>query len=144
MDHRSRLPAKGLRMTLMAALCAAAPTAVPGAAAAQKVDKVTFAWPGSGSSSLAPFAFAKELGYYKDENLELDIVYLKGAAIVLPQLMQGIDFLIAVIGLFGIGEILMTMEEGLDFKGKAAKISPKVVFQNWARLKSYWMTLIRS
>ena len=32
-------------------------------------------------------------------------------------LLTGFDFLIAVIGLFGIGEILLTMEEGLSFKG---------------------------
>ena len=37
------------------------------------------------------------------------------------ELMRGFDFLIAVIGLFGIGEILLSMEEGLAFKGKAAK-----------------------
>ena len=36
------------------------------------------------------------------------------------ELLNGFDFLIAVIGLFGIGEILLTMEEGLAFKGKAA------------------------
>ena len=35
------------------------------------------------------------------------------------ELLQGFDFLIAVIGLFGIGEILLTMEEGLAFKGRA-------------------------
>ena len=29
------------------------------------------------------------------------------------ELLTGFDFLIAVIGLFGIGEILLTMEEGL-------------------------------
>src|SRR5262245_53430013 len=40
-----------------------------------------------------------------------------------PDLMQGVDFLIAVIGLFGVGEILLTMEEGLAFKGKAADLS---------------------
>lgn len=62
----------------------------------------------------------------------------------LPELMQGIDFLIAVIGLFGIGEILLTMEEGLAFKGKTAKLSPKIVFETWARLPRYWLTLIRS
>src|SRR5713101_3233088 len=33
------------------------------------------------------------------------------------ELLTGFDFLIAVIGLFGIGEILLTMEEGLTFKG---------------------------
>ena len=33
------------------------------------------------------------------------------------ELLTGFDFLIAVIGLFGIGEILLTMEEGLSFQG---------------------------
>ena len=37
------------------------------------------------------------------------------------ELLTGFDFLIAVIGLFGIGEILLTMEEGLAFKGGAAE-----------------------
>src|SRR3954466_5578422 len=43
------------------------------------------------------------------------------------ELLSGFDFLIAVIGLFGIGEILLTMEEGLNFRGKAVAINPKVV-----------------
>ena len=51
-----------------------------------------------------------------------------------PDLLKGFDFLIAVIGLFGIGEILLTMEEGLAFKGKSAKINPKVVFADLARV----------
>src|ERR1700740_2060672 len=42
-------------------------------------------------------------------------------------LLAGFDFLVAVIGLFGIGEILLTLEEGLAFKGTAAKINVKVV-----------------
>ena len=33
----------------------------------------------------------------------------------LTELLKGFDFLIAVIGLFGIGEILLTIEEGLEF-----------------------------
>ncbi|MEY4143878.1 MAG: hypothetical protein RLZZ173_1332, partial [Pseudomonadota bacterium] len=45
------------------------------------------------------------------------------------ELMRGFDFLIAVIGLFGIGEILQSMEEGLSFSGKSAKIRAKVVFE---------------
>ena len=40
-------------------------------------------------------------------------------------LLNGFDFLIAVIGLFGIGEILLTMEEGLSFRGKAARDQPE-------------------
>jgi len=60
------------------------------------------------------------------------------------ELMRGFDFLIAVIGLFGIGEILISMEEGLEFNGKSAKIDPKVVLQTWKRLPKYWVTSIRS
>jgi putative tricarboxylic transport membrane protein len=62
----------------------------------------------------------------------------------LTELMRGFDFLIAVIGLFGIGEILLSMEEGLSFTGKTAKINPKVVFETWAKLPKYWLTLLRS
>ena len=60
------------------------------------------------------------------------------------ELMRGFDFLIAVIGLFGIGEILLSMEEGLAFQGKHAKINAKVVFQTWKKLPTYWATSIRS
>jgi putative tricarboxylic transport membrane protein len=62
----------------------------------------------------------------------------------IPDLMRGFDFLIAVIGLFGIGEILLSMEEGLAFSGKSARISPKVVFETWKQLPRYWMTSLRS
>jgi putative tricarboxylic transport membrane protein len=60
------------------------------------------------------------------------------------ELMRGFDFLIAVIGLFGIGEILLSMEEGLSFSGRAAKINPKVVLETWAKLPQYWATSLRS
>ncbi|MFD1473122.1 tripartite tricarboxylate transporter permease [Ancylobacter polymorphus] len=62
----------------------------------------------------------------------------------ITELLNGFDFLIAVIGLFGIGEILLTMEEGLEFRGKAAKIDPKVVWKTWKTLPRYWMTSLRS
>jgi putative tricarboxylic transport membrane protein len=60
------------------------------------------------------------------------------------ELLKGFDFLIAVIGLFGIGEILLTMEEGLAFKGKTAKISPKVVLETWKEIFRYWRTFLRA
>src|SRR6186713_3289787 len=60
------------------------------------------------------------------------------------ELLSGFDFLIAVIGLFGIGEILLTMEEGLSFKGKATGINPAIVWQTWKTLPRYWMTSLRS
>ncbi|MBX3643037.1 MAG: tripartite tricarboxylate transporter permease [Rubrivivax sp.] len=62
----------------------------------------------------------------------------------LTELMRGFDFLIAVIGLFGIGEILLSMEEGLEFSGKTAKINPKVVWETWKELPRYWVTSLRS
>ena len=61
-----------------------------------------------------------------------------------PQMLNGFDFLIAVIGLFGIGEILLTMEEGLSFRGNAAKLNMKVVLHTWAKLPRYWMLSLRS
>jgi len=60
------------------------------------------------------------------------------------ELMRGVDFLIAVIGLFGIGEILLSMEEGLSFTGKSAKINPKVVLETWRKLPAFWITSLRS
>jgi len=62
----------------------------------------------------------------------------------IPELLTGFDFLIAVIGLFGIGEILLTMEEGLSFRGGSAKINPRVVLQTWLELPKYWATSLRS
>jgi len=60
------------------------------------------------------------------------------------QVLNGFDFLIAVIGLFGIGEILLTLEEGLAFEGVSAKINFKVVMETWRELPKYWLTSIRS
>src|SRR3989449_5231250 len=60
------------------------------------------------------------------------------------EMLQGFDFLIAVIGLFGIGEILITMEEGLAFKEAKGKINPKIVLETWAKLPQYWVTSLRS
>jgi putative tricarboxylic transport membrane protein len=60
------------------------------------------------------------------------------------ELLRGVDFLIVVIGLFGIGEILITMEEGLAFRGKRAGISLKVVLKTWAQLPKYWASMVRS
>jgi putative tricarboxylic transport membrane protein len=60
------------------------------------------------------------------------------------KLLNGFDFLVAVIGLFGIGEILLTLEEGLAFKGASAKINVGVVLETWKELPRYWMTSLRA
>jgi len=59
-------------------------------------------------------------------------------------LLKGFDFLIAVIGLFGIGEILLTIEEGLEFRGTKARLNMKVVLETWRELPRYWKTSIRA
>src|SRR5438132_3804894 len=59
-------------------------------------------------------------------------------------LLSGFDFLVAVIGLFGIGEILLTLEEGLAFKGAKARINLRVVLDTWKELPRYWLTSLRS
>ncbi len=60
------------------------------------------------------------------------------------ELLNGFDFLVAVIGLFGIGEILLTLEEGLEFRGTKAKLNMRVVLDTWRELPKYWLTSIRS
>ena len=59
-------------------------------------------------------------------------------------LLRGVNFLVAVIGLFGISEILLTMEERLALRGHAARISLRTVWNVWKDLPKYWATLIRS
>ena len=60
------------------------------------------------------------------------------------ELLNGFDFLVAVIGLFGIGEILLTLEEGLEFRGTKAKMNMRVVLDTWKVLPRYWLTSLRS
>ena len=61
----------------------------------------------------------------------------------ITELMKGFDFIVAVIGLFGIGEILLSVEEGLSFRGVSARINPRVVWQTWKTLPRYYRTFVR-
>jgi putative tricarboxylic transport membrane protein len=59
------------------------------------------------------------------------------------ELLRGFAFLIAVIGLFGIAEILVSMERGLAFRGAKAELNLWIVLQTWAKLGRYWATALR-
>ena len=59
-------------------------------------------------------------------------------------LMKGFDFIIAVIGLFGIGEILLSVEEGLRFQGAKTVMNLRVVLDTWKVLPRYYRTFVRS
>jgi len=60
------------------------------------------------------------------------------------ELMRGIDFLVVVIGLFGLSEILVSIEEGLSFKGAKAKIDLRTVIDTWKKLPRHWALALRS
>jgi putative tricarboxylic transport membrane protein len=60
-----------------------------------------------------------------------------------PQLLTGFKFLVAVIGLFGIGEILASMESGLAFNGTQAKLRLNAVIETWKKLPTYMATFVR-
>ncbi len=60
------------------------------------------------------------------------------------ELLTGFKFLVAVIGLFGIGEILASMESGLAFTGTHARLRLNAVLETWKKLPTYWATSIRS
>lgn len=60
------------------------------------------------------------------------------------EMIRGFDFLVAVIGLFGISEILSSIEDGLRFKGHKARIDLKVVLRTWRELPRHWVIAARS
>ncbi|GBD50862.1 tripartite tricarboxylate transporter permease [Methylopila sp. Yamaguchi] len=60
------------------------------------------------------------------------------------ELLNGFKFLVAVIGLFGIGEILTSMEDGLKFSGADAKLRMDAVIRTWRQLPKMTGTFIRS
>ncbi len=59
-------------------------------------------------------------------------------------LVSGVSFLAAVVGLFGIGELLVTVEEGLRFEGLHARVTWRTVWESAKKLPSHGVTLIRS
>ena len=60
------------------------------------------------------------------------------------ELVRGIPFLVAVIGLFGIGEILVTVEQGLRFEGVHARVGLGDVWLSIRQMPRYWWALVRS
>jgi putative tricarboxylic transport membrane protein len=58
-------------------------------------------------------------------------------------LMKGFNFIVAVIGLFGIGEILLSVEEGLRFRSERTGMNLRVVLETWRVLPRYARTFVR-
>ena len=56
---------------------------------AQTRDKFVYGVPSTISSAVANFVFAKELGYFDQENLDVELVPLSGSGVIIPQLLGG-------------------------------------------------------
>ncbi len=59
------------------------------------------------------------------------------------ELMRGFSFIVAVIGLFGLGEIFLTVEEGLEFRGLTPRVRFREMLATWRELAGYWKTFLR-
>ena len=57
-------------------------------------------------------------------------------------LMGGFNFIVAVIGLFGLGEIFLTVEEGLKMEGIKARVRIRDITEGFKELGRYYKTLI--
>lgn len=62
----------------------------------------------------------------------------------LVSLQSGINFIIIAIGLFGLGEIFLTVEEGLRLEGIRGRISFRDLLETWKMFPRYIATLVRS
>jgi len=61
----------------------------------------------------------------------------------LVQLQSGVNFIVVAIGLFGLGEIFLTVEEGLRIKGVRGRIGFRDLWETWKLFPRYWATIIR-
>jgi TctA family transporter len=62
----------------------------------------------------------------------------------IPELSRGISMLVVVIGLYGIGELLQTMQSPAKTDGVAARLSPRVVLETALAWPRHWVALLRS
>src|SRR5690606_12639484 len=64
-------------------------TLAASAANAQQIDKVTFGWPAANAITLAHVQFGRDLGFFKEERDDVEVVPLKGSFPIIQQLMTG-------------------------------------------------------
>src|SRR6201985_3108291 len=62
----------------------------------------------------------------------------------IDELVKGINFVVAVMGLFGIGELLIAVEDEFHVKAISSKVEWREVFRTLASLPRYGVVLLRS
>ncbi|HEU5299064.1 MAG TPA: tripartite tricarboxylate transporter permease [bacterium] len=58
-------------------------------------------------------------------------------------LQSGVNFIVIAIGLFGLGEIFLTVEEGLRLRGIHGRIGFRDLWETWKLFPRYWATIVR-
>jgi TctA family transporter len=58
--------------------------------------------------------------------------------------VSGISFVVAVMGLFGVGELLIACEEEIKAKAVSSKVEWREVWRTLAHMPRHWMALLRS
>lgn len=58
-------------------------------------------------------------------------------------LQSGISFIVVAIGLFGLGEIFLTVEEGLSLRGLKGRVGFRDLWETWKLFPRYWATILR-
>ena len=62
----------------------------------------------------------------------------------IDELVKGVSFVVAVMGLFGIGELLIAVEEEFHARAVSSRIDWREVFRALAALPRHWLALLRS
>src|SRR5207253_394583 len=60
------------------------------------------------------------------------------------ELVKGVNFVVAVMGLFGIGELLLATEEAFQLKSVSSRVDWREVFRTLAHLPRHGWALLRS
>lgn len=100
------------------------------AAVAQPLEVVKIGWPAGFASNMAHLTFGKELGLFKDENLDYEVVSMQGTYPVIQQILSGgFD-----TGYVGVETVVNALQPG------TTPIPLKFVF-NYAR-QSIWEIVV--
>src|ERR1700759_2731548 len=62
----------------------------------------------------------------------------------IDEMVKGVNFVVAVMGLFGIGELLIAVEEEMHARAVSSRIDWREVFRTLFGLPKHWVALLRS
>lgn len=100
-----------LHTLLRNAVGAACMTVLPlSAAHAQAIEKVTFGWPAANAITLAHVQFGKDLGFFKDEKIDVEVVPMKGSFPIIQQILAGN----LTTGYVGVDSVVLARQPGKE------------------------------